>query len=166
MGEFMIPIHVREEQDLYSAYDPSGLSFSSDLKEYLSDCVEDRKPGESVCLEIQSDADLDIERLRKTFLLFIEKLSRRNRREMVRSRVKSIRLLGIGVLFIVIGIISANHINSVIAAIISTIGSFSVWEASAQWIEVILALRKRDRILNKLAEAELRMVRGEASETR
>ena len=156
MGEFIIPIKLGEEKDLFTEFDPSGLSFSSDLTEYLSDYVEDRRLGESVCIEIQSDNEPDIERIRKAFLLFVEKLSRRNRREIIRNQANSIRLLVIGILFIVIGIISANHINSVIAAIISTIGSFSVWEASAVWIEILPSLRKKDRLLDMFADAKIR----------
>lgn len=45
MREFLIPIHVREEEELYSAFDPSGLTLSSSLTDYLVDYVEDRKPG-------------------------------------------------------------------------------------------------------------------------
>lgn len=156
MGEFIIPINVGEEKDMYTEYDPSGLSFSSNLTDYLSDYVEDRKLGERVCVEIRSDAEPDMEKIRKAFLLFIEKFSRRNRREIRRNQVNSMRLLLIGILFIVIGIVSASRINSVEAAIISTIGSFSVWEASAVWIETLPSLKKRERLLNMFAEAEIR----------
>ena len=37
MREFLIPIHVREEEELYSAFDPSGLTLSSSLTDYLVD---------------------------------------------------------------------------------------------------------------------------------
>ena len=67
----------------------------------------------------------------------------------------------IGAIFIVIGIAFAPKMNEVAAAIISTIGSFSVWEASAQWIEALPALRKKDRILGMLSGAEFRVIRGE-----
>ena len=48
MGEFIIPIRIQEENDLYSEFDPSGMSFSSDLVAYLSDYIEDRRLGEKV----------------------------------------------------------------------------------------------------------------------
>lgn len=156
MSEFIIPINVREEKELYTEYDPSGLSLSSDLTAYLSDYVEDRKLGENVSIEIRSDTEPDMERIRKSFILFIDKLSRRNQREIRRNMINSVRLIVIGIVFIVVGIVSANHINSVIAVIISTIGSFSVWEASAVWIESLPALRKKERLLNKFAEAKIR----------
>ena len=158
MGEFIIPVHISDETDLYTQFDPSGLAFSSDLTEYLSDYVEDRKPGETICVEIRSDTQPDLERIRQAFHLFIEKLTRRNRRETRRNRANSIRLLLIGIFFIVIGILSAHHINSVVAAIISTIGSFSIWEASSIWIEILPALRKRERQLKMFADAKIRYI--------
>ena len=48
MGEFIIQVKVMEEKDLFTEFDPSGLSFSSDLAEYMVDYVEDRKLGERV----------------------------------------------------------------------------------------------------------------------
>ncbi len=162
MGEFIIPVKVMEEKDLFTEFDPSGLSFSSDLAEYMVDYVEDRKLGERVCIEIQSTTEPDMERFIKAFLLFVEKYSKRNRREIIRNRMNSVRLFVIGIIFIVIGIVSANQINSVIAAIISTIGSFSVWEASAVWIEILPELRKKERLLNMFAEAEIRYKGSEA----
>ena len=81
-----------------------------------------------------------------------------------RSRANSIRLLIIGILFIVIGISSSNHVNPVIAAIVSTIGSFSVWEASAEWIETLPALRKKEKVLKRIADAEIRYIGSDKNE--
>ena len=89
-----------------------------------------------------------MERLRKTYLLHIDKLRRRNRHEITRNKASAIRLLVIGILFILAGIFFSAGVNEVISAIIVTVGSFSVWEASAVWIETLPVLRKRDKILN------------------
>ena len=161
MGEFIIPINIGCEKEIYSEFDPSGLSFSSDLTAYLSDYIEDRKLGEQVCIEVRSQTEPDMERLRKAFLLFADKLSRRNKREMIKSKVSALRLLLIGIVFIVVGILTESHIGQVIAVIISTIGSFSVWEASAVWIEPLPELRKRERILIKMSDTEFRYVKGD-----
>ncbi len=161
MSEFIIPIKEDNEDDLFASFDPSGLSLSGEVTEYREDYMEDRRPGERVCIEVATDKPFDTERFRKAYLLFIQKLQRRNRRDIIKCNISAIRLLIIGVVFIVIGIAFASKMNEVVAAIISTIGSFSVWEASAQWIETLPALRKKDRILGMLSGAELRVVRGE-----
>lgn len=72
-----------------------------------------------------------------------------------------VRLLLIGVLFIIIGILSGNHMPAIASAIISTIGSFAVWEASAIWIETLPVLRKRERVLNMLAGSGFRFTGSE-----
>ena len=126
MGEFIIPIRIQEENDLNSEFDPSGMSFSSDLVAYLSDYIEDRRLGEKVSYEVTSAKPVDMERLRKTYLLHIDKLRRRNRHEITRNKASAIRLLVIGILFILAGIFFSAGVNEVIPAIIATVGSFSV----------------------------------------
>ena len=45
--------------------------------------------------------------------------------------------------------------GEVAAAIVSTVGSFAIWEASAVWIEEMPAIAARERILARLKEAEI-----------
>ena len=49
-----------------------------------------------------------------------------------------------------------GRVNPVIGTIVSTIGSFSVWEASAVWIKTLPVLRGRRMVLKKLSTAEIR----------
>ena len=161
MGKFIIPIQVKNEQELYSRLAPSGLSFSSELTDYLSDSIEDRRLGESVSIELSAAYPPDTERFKNAYLLYLKKQQERNKKEMAKSRVNALRLLLIGIAFILIGIIFSAFLNEVIAAIISTIGSFSVWEASAVWIETLPVLRKRERLLQMLMKTDIEYLRGE-----
>ncbi|SDL60509.1 hypothetical protein SAMN04487833_1244 [Sarcina sp. DSM 11001] len=49
MREFLIPIHIREEEELYSAFDPSGLTLSSSLTDVsvnpMTDCSGNCRTG-------------------------------------------------------------------------------------------------------------------------
>ena len=54
-------------EKLYSAFDPSGLTLSSSLTEYLEDYVEDRKPGEAVCIDLRANAEINDGRFRKSY---------------------------------------------------------------------------------------------------
>lgn len=161
MSKFIIPIQVMDEQELYSRLDPSGLSFSSELTDYLSDCIEDRRLGEGVYIELSAAYSPDMERFKNAYLLYLKKQQERNKKEMAKSRVNALRLLSIGIAFILIGIIFSAFLNEVIAAIISTIGSFSVWEASAVWIETLPVRRNRERLLQMLMKADIEYRRGE-----
>lgn len=159
MTNFIIPIQVQDEPSLYSPFDPSGLSLSEELTAYLNDYVEDRRLGEKVCFELHTRGEIGAERFRKACLVYLQKLQKRNKREIVKCSAGALRLLLIGVAFILLGLVLAPKLNEVLAAIVSTIGSFSVWEASAQWIEVLPALRKKDRILTLLSDAEFKILR-------
>ena len=64
--------------------------------------------------------------------------------------------------FVLIGIAFARNMGEVTAAIVSTVGSFSIWEASAVWIEEMPVIAARERILAMLREAEI--VRSEGEE--
>lgn len=74
MREFIIPIYVREEEELYSAFDPSGLTLSSSLTDYLEDYVEDRKPGEAVCIDLRANAEINDGRFRKSYARLLLKM--------------------------------------------------------------------------------------------
>ena len=73
----------------------------------------------------------------------------------MRKTAGALRLLGIGVAFVLIGIAFSRSMGEVAAAIVSTIGSFSIWEASAVLIEEMPVIAARERILAMLGEAEI-----------
>ncbi|MBR1530765.1 MAG: hypothetical protein IJ643_01760 [Eubacterium sp.] len=156
MSEYVIPIKVHNEEKLYTPFDYSGLSFSSELTEYLTDAVANRKIGEKVSIDLISDAGVDVNRFQNAYNNLMDKLKQRNQRELVKCNIAAIRLLLIGIVFIVLGLTLAPKLNDILAAIISTIGSFSVWEASAHWIEALPELRKNKRILATLSQCEIR----------
>ena len=156
--EFIIHVYVGSERELYSEFDPFGLVLNSDLKEYLSDYLEDRRFLENVILELHSSDEPDMERFKKAYDQFMEKLISRNKREKRKYVHESVRLLLTGIAFIVLGILVKGKVDEVVAVIISTIGSFSVWEASAVWIKMLPSLRKRAVLLKYLSRAQIRFV--------
>lgn len=151
----VIPVCVDDESALYQAYDPMGLRLSDGFRDYLEDFIEDRKPGEGVRLELTCPRGFDLEHFRWAFRCHIDRLRRKNHRNRLRRRANALRLLGIGVTFILIGIVFAKSMGEVAAAIVSTVGSFSIWEASAIWIEEMPVITARERILAMLSEAEI-----------
>lgn len=158
----VLPICVDDERALYDEFDPTDQRLSDAFKGYLEDFIEDRKPGEGVRLELTCSNGFDMERFRRAYRLHIDKLRQRNRRQRARKTASALRLLGIGVAFVLIGIAFARNMGEVTAAIVSTVGSFSIWEASAVWIEEMPVIAARERILAMLGEAEI--VRSEEEE--
>jgi len=151
----VIPICVDDERAIYDEFDPEDQRLSDAFKGYLEDFIEDRKPGEGVRLELTGSKGFDLDRFRRAYRLHVDKLRQRNRRNRVRKTASALRLLGIGVAFVLIGIAFSRSMGEVVAAIVSTIGSFSIWEASAVWIEEMPVTAARERILAMLGEAEI-----------
>ena len=166
MNEFCIPIRVEDEEALYDAFYPSGRSFSGDLVVYLEDYIVDHKLGENIGIELQSSTGLDMERFRATYQTYVEKLIRRNKREIRRSDLKAGAALLLGAIFVIIGYSTADQVHTVTAEIISAVGSFSMWAAIALFIETLPTLRYKDRILKLFSEAEIRFRNTGAEEQR
>jgi len=79
---------------------------------------------------------------------------------MAKCHLSAVRLLLIGILFILIGLAFAPKLKEVLAAIISTVCSFSIWEAAAEWIETFPALIRNEKVLNVLEKAAFRTIGG------
>lgn len=151
----VIPVCVDDERALYDEFDPADQRLSDSFKGYLEDFIEDRKSGEGVRLALTSPKGFEMERFRRAYRLHIDKLRQRNHRDRVRKTASALRLLGIGIAFVLIGITFSRSMGEVVAAIVPTIGSFSIWEASAVWIEEMPVIAARERVLAMLGEAEI-----------
>lgn len=129
---------------------------SGELVAYLEDYLVDRKVGEDISIELQSAKSLDMDRFRSTYQTYVEKLIRRNKREIRRSDRRAIAALLLGAVFVIIGYTSAGRVDTVTAEIISAVGSFSMWAAIALFIETLPTLRYKARILKLFEAAEIR----------
>ena len=156
MYKLCIPIKVEDENDLYDRFLPSALSFSGELRSYLEDYLEDRKLGERVCLELQAPQTLDLEHFRKTFHVFMEKLIERNKRDIRLADLKAVLFLILGMAFVTIGIALAGVVDSLVAEIISAVGSFALWGAISTFLETLPTLRVLKKRLELFSKAEIR----------
>ena len=132
---FDIHLHVIDEASLYNPLDPTGLTFNSDVYDYIEDCYSEKHLYEVPRLLVSADTPIDQERLKKAFIRYLQEEQDCNERERKRNTVHMLRLLIIGLLFIVAGVMLANVLNAVGAEILSIIGSFAVWEAAGGWFE-------------------------------
>ena len=159
MNTFCIPIRVDDEADLYDKFLPSGLSFSGELVDYLTDYIEDRKIGEKVCIELHA-AEPDMERFRNTYTAYIEKLIHRNKRETAKIDLQAIMSLALGILFVVAGFTLADRIDRIATEILAAGGSFALWGAIAAFLETLPTLRYKTKLLQQVAlKAEIRFKR-------
>lgn len=151
MKTFCIPVKVDDENDLYDKFFPSGLSFSGELTDYLMDYIEDRKTGEKVRIELHADTEPDMERFRKTYNAYVNKLISRNRRETAKVDLQAIMFLLMGIAFVAIGFALADKIDRIVTEILAAGGSFALWGAIAAFLETLPTLRYRTKLLQKVA---------------
>ena len=77
-------------------------------------------------------------------------------KENIENRTKEIWLLIIGILFIAFSISLADKINVIVLEIISTIGSFSIWEAANSWLLESKSIKLDKLKILKLKNSEIR----------
>lgn len=152
---FEIRVKITREADLYCSFDESGLMLSDDVLAYISKALEGMRPGEKLRLCFVSTLDLDEGRLEKAIGRYMGSLDRSVKRQKKSNWLNSLRLLAIGVFFIILGLVGENKMGAVAAAIVSTIGSFSVWEAANVWIQEFPAIRAKERAIAFLKQSEL-----------
>ncbi len=152
---FEITVRIDREEDLYCSFDDEGLTLNDDLIGYIVKALEGLDAKEQVRLKFVSRLDIDENRLERALRKHNDSVGQSVRREKKGNLFNSLRLLFIGVAFIVIGIAFEGRVGPVAAAIISTIGSFSVWEAANVWIQKFHAIRTKQKALNFLSKSEI-----------
>ena len=163
MRTFEIDLNIAKESDLYNPLDPTGRTISSDIMGYIDEQLEDRELGESLTLSIICPEPVDEQRLHDAMVLTEERIGRRLRKEKRALQVNSLRLVLIGVVFILIGILGKDTLHVVMSSIIGTIGSFSIWEAANAWLQQIPRIRKEQRILRAISDhPDVRVTAAEA----
>lgn len=145
-----IAIHVEDEKDLYNSFDSSKETLSDDFVSYLEGQLEDRKIGEHIQLNIESDNPIDSTQFEKAMDILLESRRKKLAKDRRLNKLESVRLMVIGCFFVVVGIVFADIFTSVVAAIVSTVGSFSIWEACNIWIKEIPAIRLQSAMIKVL----------------
>lgn len=152
---FEIRVKIDREEDLYCGFDETGLTLSDDMLVYITKTLEGLRRGERLRLCFVSALDLDEGRLEEAIAQYMRSVERSVKRLKRSSWLNSLRLLAIGVIFIVLGLVFESKMGAVLAAIVSTIGSFSVWEAANVWIQEFPAIRVKERAVSFLKQSEL-----------
>ena len=150
-----ISINVTSETNLYEPFDPTGGTLSAGLRDYIGSFVEDRELGQEVRLELVCKEPIDKARFEEAYRGHVDTLVRRCKSSRKKRSGNAVRMLATGAAFVLAGLLLAGRGGPVLAAIISTIGSFSIWEAAAIWLEDMPSLRKRERALAVYRRAEI-----------
>ncbi len=149
MEKNCIVINIENETELLNKWD-SEKSFNEDFKSYIISKINEISNNEKINLIINNNNFIEQSLVEDIFFKWINKEIRNIQNKKVNNTKKQIKLLIIGILFIVISLYIEQTNNIVLFTVISTIGAFAVWEAASIWIIENPELRKNNKILNKI----------------
>ena len=149
-------VKINNESELYNTFDKFDETLSEDLISYINNKSQVFSLRNNEPIEIISFMKIDENKFNNAFQKYCnEQLLLVNRRQKLNT-TKEIWLLLIGIIFIIFSITLTNKINVIILNIISTIGSFSIWEASNSWL-----LESKNIKFNKIKTMRLKDIKIE-----
>lgn len=154
-------INIDKEDELYNSFDKFEETLSEDLITYINNKAETTLITEKEKIEIISAEKLDVEKFKKAFERYCnEQLLLINRHQKM-NRTKQIWLLIVGVLFIAFSISLTDKINAIVLEVISTIGSFSIWESANSWLLESKSIKFNKLKIIKLKNCEIKFRNNE-----
>lgn len=149
-------VKIDDEHELYNSFDQFDETLSEDLISYINNKEEISSIKEKEIIEIISTKKIDENKFKKAFEKYCdEQLIVINRQQKI-NRTKQIGMLMVGIVFIIFSILLADKINIIILEIISTIGSFSIWESANSWLLQSKAIKFNKLKAIKLKNSEIK----------
>ena len=146
-----IGLTIHEESELYNPFDEELLN--DDLISFLHDRF--RRTGIDAALCIRSFCPLDESRFRNAFTRFCAEAKGDVERMRKRNHMRELRMLLIGIVFILLWLFISARTDGLGPEILSIIGSFAVWEAANVLIVENPELRLEKYLVNRLEKAEI-----------
>ena len=149
-------IKIDNEDELYNPFDKFEETLSEDLICYINNKSEISSIKEKEDIEIITANKIDENRFKKSFEKYCdEQLILINRQQRI-NRTKQIGMLIVGIVFIIFSILLNDKINIIILEIISTMGSFSIWESANSWLLQSKAIKFNKLRAMKLKSSEIK----------
>ena len=149
-------IKVDNENELYNPFDKFGETLSENLISYINNKEEITLMNEKEDIEIISSKKIDENKFKKSFQNYCnEQLIIIKRQQKINS-TKQIGMLFLGIIFIIFSILLIDKINLIFQEIISTIGSFSIWESANSWLLQSKTIKYNKLKILKLKKSEIK----------
>ena len=156
-----ISIDVVDEMNLYNKFDRDGLTLSEDVISYIISKAEVNLLKDKIEIELISKEAIDENKFIAAFNNYIEDQSKILKKEDRLNLTKQIWMSIIGVIFIAMSISLSIKFDDLILEVISTIGSFALWEAANSWLLERKSLKLSKIHLIKLSNSEIRFLNKE-----
>ncbi len=146
-----IKLRIRDEEELYSPYDPTLIN--DDIISFVEQRI--KKTNVAFSIRLLCDGPVDEARIRTALSDYV--LDRRETLRIIRHQNlgQQIRLLIIGVVFILLWLYVNAKTDDVGTEILSIIGSFAIWEFTDFWLVENPENRRQRLFLRKLESADL-----------
>ena len=151
-------ITIDDEKELYNKFDETQLTLDDKVVSYIEKNLYKKKLFDNLIIKIKSNNNVDTNKFTKAFKQYLNDRIELNQRLKNFNRVKQLRLFIIGLMLIIFSIIIGTVLNSIIYTIISTIGSFAIWETSNIWIIENMDSKVEKRILKSLLKAQIEII--------
>ena len=150
MGRHCINVRIHQDTDLFNPLDPEGRCLADSVKNYIYEGILERNLGEDLEIHIISDEAVNVERVNEAVRCWCEKERESLNKDRRRNHMQELLMFIIGLAFITISLSLQDRIPIVWYTVLSTIGAFSIWEASSFWIVKNPKVGIRKKILEKL----------------
>lgn len=100
MKDFEIGLKIKDESELYNAFDPNGEMLSADVLSYVQERFGEKNPGEKPILRIITTQEIDKERLQRAFDLQIDRMQIKLKSDEKKNTIKQLWMFLIGVVCI------------------------------------------------------------------
>ena len=132
--KYEIQLNISNEEQLYNSFDKFNKTLSDDVYSYINSRIEFSHITDKIEIVVNSDEKINNENFINSYNTYIDEQLNLAEKEGKLNTTKQIWLLLIGVLFIAISLMFNEKLNVIFLEIVSTIGSFSLWESANSWL--------------------------------
>ena len=153
--KYEIQLNISNEEQLYNSFDKFNKTLSDDVYSYINSRIEFSHITDKIEIVVNSDNKINNDNFINSYNTYIDEQLNLVEKEGKLNTTKQIWLLLIGVLFITISLMLNEKLNVIFLEIVSTIGSFSLWESANSWLierKVIVGKRLK---LKRLKNAKI-----------
>lgn len=144
-----IHLKIEKESDLYNPFDPEK-NISGDVTAYLMKKVLEESPREEVRIRISCPEPVCEEDVKAAFARWIDSSRTEMKRLSRKNLIKMVWLLLIGIALIALSLCLQSKISALLFTIITTVGTFSIWEGANVWILKGPDLFVRKKVFNRI----------------
>lgn len=133
LKKHIITLEIEKESDLYCPYNHE-YELDESITDYLLRKAKEKGRDEGLLIRICSKEPVDEARVREAFDRWIKSVELQLKKESRANAVKQAWMFCVGIFFVGLSLILERYIEAILFTVLSTIGSFAIWEASSIWI--------------------------------